>query len=100
MRAFALLAALFLFLSYLRVEAQFTDKNPSKSSSSSLQTMPPVVSEVDGRTFDEWKNDLQHADPSTRAEAVLALVHFGPRTAEAVPLLLKRCLDSDPSPRV
>src|SRR5689334_15008363 len=59
-----------------------------------------VITEVAGRTFEQWKADLKHPDPSTRAEAILAITYFGPLTAEAVPALIDRCHDRDASPRV
>src|SRR4051812_9137286 len=99
MRTFARVAGAFLLcLLGGTTPAQVKDKG--KPPGNAIETVPTLVSEVDGRTFEEWKADLQHADPSVRTEAILAIVRFGPRAAEAVPLLLKRCLDLDASPRV
>lgn len=80
------------------VEAE--EKDPAKSQLKTNPTAPSVVSEVGGKTFDQWKQDLKHPDPSVRAEAIIAISQFGAATVDAVPLLLDRCLDRDASPRV
>lgn len=46
-----------------------------------------------GRTFAEWKGDLQDLSPGVRREAVWALGNFGPR---AVPVLISALRDTDP----
>lgn len=64
------------------------------------QPKPTYISEFAGRSFDQWKADLKHADPSIRAEAIIGVSQFGSSTTEVVPLLLDRILDRDASPRV
>jgi hypothetical protein len=59
-------------------------------------------SEVGGKTLDQWIKQLQHADASKRAQAIMAIPHFGPASSAAVPRLLERCSRSnegDVSPR-
>jgi HEAT repeat protein len=55
--------------------------------------------EVGGKTLTQWKVDLTSGDPYVRADAIQAVVHFGPGAGEAVPLLVQRCQDRDVSPR-
>lgn len=59
-----------------------------------------VPSEVAGRTFDQWKADLKHPDPSVRSEAILTLLQFGAPSSEVIQLLIDRSHDRDASPRV
>lgn len=59
-----------------------------------------MMSEFAGKTFDQWKLDLKHQDPSVRVEAIVAVAQFGKLTAQTVPVLLDRCLDRDASPRI
>lgn len=76
----------------------------AETTTPSLQTIPPsstapTVNEVGGRTLSQWMTDLRHKDPSTRAQAITNIPAFGERAAEAVPLLIDRCQDTDASPR-
>ncbi len=59
-----------------------------------------LITEFAGKTFDQWKHDLKHPDPSVRVEAIVAVTQFGKLTTETVPILLDRCLDRDASPRI
>jgi len=59
---------------------------------------PATVTEVGGKTFKQWLQDLSNDDPSVREEAITAITLF-PNADEAVPALVKRLLDHDASPR-
>jgi HEAT repeat protein len=58
------------------------------------------VTEVGGKTFKQWTDDLKHPDASVREEAIRALVLFGHDAPRAVPLIVERLRDTDASPRV
>jgi HEAT repeat protein len=90
----ALTAACLFFVAFLTLSAQ------TPSSVKPLVKPQPVVTEISGKSFDQWKLDLKHQDASTRTEAILAIAMFGPAASDTVPLLLDRCLDKDGSPRV
>jgi HEAT repeat protein len=60
-----------------------------------LHAVPPVRSQeanYQGRTFAEWRQDLQSAEPRTRERAVDALSRFG---EPAVPILTAAISDPD-----
>jgi HEAT repeat protein len=76
------------------------DSKDDKVDKDDKKKKPTYISEVGGRTFDQWKTDLRNPDPSVRAAAIIAILGFGSRAADALPLLLERCLDRDGSPRV
>lgn len=59
-----------------------------------------LVAEVGGKSLKQWMDELKHADPSVREEAIRALTLFGPEAARAVPLVVERLQDGDSSPRV
>jgi HEAT repeat protein len=63
-------------------------------------TSPPTINEVGGKTLKQWIADLNHADPSSREEAIRAIVVFGDAAKEAVPALVRRLEDKDVSPRI
>lgn len=62
---------------------------------------PPSITEVGGRTLEEWKKELMHRDPSVREEAIRAIAGFGAAASstEVIRLILGRCLDADALPR-
>jgi HEAT repeat protein len=64
-----------------------------------IDTAPAAPTEVGGKTLSQWKHDLTSGDPYVRADAIQAVVLFGPAAAEAVPLLIQRCPDRDVGPR-
>jgi HEAT repeat protein len=64
-----------------------------------FDTEMPTPTEFGGKTFSQWKLDLSSGDAYVRADAIQAVVQFGPGAAEAVPLLIQRCSDKDVSPR-
>jgi HEAT repeat protein len=60
--------------------------------------LPPITIyavEIDGKTYEQWKADLTHPDPSARGLAIKVLPRFGVRAADAVPLLIERTNDQD-----
>ncbi|HEY7313658.1 MAG TPA: HEAT repeat domain-containing protein [Gemmataceae bacterium] len=48
-------------------------------------TIPDAIG---GKTYDDWKKDLDHLDPSVRDNAVVAILGFGEKATEAVPKLI------------
>jgi HEAT repeat protein len=66
----------------------------------SITTSSGSVAEVGGKTLDQWMRDLKSPDPSLRTHAILHIVQFGEGAVPAIPLLIDRCRDHDPSPRV
>jgi HEAT repeat protein len=59
-----------------------------------------TISEVGGRTFRQWLDDLKSPDACVREEAIRALVNFGHDAPRAVPQIIERLQDPDASPRV
>jgi HEAT repeat protein len=59
-----------------------------------------AVTEVGGKTFKQWTDDLSNPDASIREEAIRALMQFGRESLRAVPRLVERLRDPDASPRV
>jgi HEAT repeat protein len=58
-----------------------------------------IPNEIGGKTYDQWKAELSHRDPSVRANAIMAIPYFRERSEDSVPLLVKCTYDSDASPR-
>ncbi|MCS7046355.1 MAG: HEAT repeat domain-containing protein [Gemmataceae bacterium] len=59
----------------------------AQSGSSSIEKKE--ITEVGGRSFDQWLKDIGHKDPSRREAAIRAVMAFGPDKAyEAVPAML------------
>jgi HEAT repeat protein len=53
------------------------------------QTPSSDVTEVGGRSFEQWMKEITHKDPSKRENAIRSVMAFGPeRAAEAMPALL------------
>jgi HEAT repeat protein len=75
------------------------DKPPARPE---LQQMPgpSSPSEIEGKTFEQWRAELKHEDPSVREKAIRAIILFGPEARKAVPDIVERCLDRDASPRI
>ena len=99
MKPLSTLAALLLLLPST-LAAQAPTPVPPRAGLKPLEGVASITSEIGGRTFEQWKVDLKHSDPSVRSEAILAIALFGNAATEAIPLLLDRCLDRDASPRV
>jgi HEAT repeat protein len=59
-----------------------------------------AITEVGGKTFRQWADDLKNPDASVREEAIRALVMFRRDAQRAVPLIVDRLEDRDASPRV
>ena len=53
----------------------------------------------DGRTLNEWIQDLSALAPYTRHSAAYAIAEFGPKGAPAVPALIKNLTDDAPTVR-
>jgi HEAT repeat protein len=67
-------------------------------STSEFNTAPK---EIGGKTLSQWIQELRHADPSVRDEAIRAIIQFGPAAQEAVPLLVDQTRNmQDGNPRV
>jgi HEAT repeat protein len=93
------LIALFAVLcGALNVVAQ--KPSDSRSQYPSQDAKPPIPREIGGKTFAQWKQDLYHADPSVRANAITVIPGFREDAMEAVPRLVELTADRDASPRV
>ncbi len=77
--------------------AKTPDKTPDKTTDSSLH--PKSISEVGGRSYALWLDDLKARDASKRADAIVNLLGFGEGAADAVPAVLDRLQDGDVSVR-
>lgn len=75
-----------LFVAFLVVDAapaQGKKKDEKKDGSS--------ITEIGGRTLDEWIKDINHKDPGRRATALSTILMFGPdRAYEALPAILEQ----------
>jgi HEAT repeat protein len=91
---FALLAVL---CCAVHAFAQKPNDSPSQYPS---QENPPIPREIGGKTYDQWKQDLKHDDPSVRANAITVIPGFREQAMDAVLLLIDRTHDKDASPRV
>src|SRR5262249_42197939 len=56
---------------FLIVGAQPKDKEKPKEEGG-------IPTEIDGKTFAQWKADIRHPDASTRQHAIRVIVRFGP----------------------
>ncbi|HWG45733.1 MAG TPA: HEAT repeat domain-containing protein [Gemmataceae bacterium] len=99
-----LLAALFapLLTTFVRAEKptdpRSTSRNDSRSTSS--DTAEDIPNKIGGKTYDEWKKDLEHKDPSVRSNTIRVIPSFGVKAESAVPILVARTHDQDASCRV
>ncbi len=75
-------------------------QSAAPGSSRAMSTSQEYVNEVGGKTLEQWMRELKNPDPSVRTQAILHIVQFGDQAAQAVPLIIDRCRDRDPSPRV
>lgn len=65
------------------------------------QPKPTYVTEIAGKTLQQWIKEISANDPSTRENAIRTIPLFGPAAVEAVPALIERInRDRDTSPRV
>jgi hypothetical protein len=99
------LGALLALLPALQLRAEKPDdsrynRTDSQTSNTGRGRIPPDPVELGGKSFDQWKADLEHSDPSVRATAIEAVTHFPNQAQDVVPLLVKRTNDQDASPRV
>jgi HEAT repeat protein len=82
------------FAGTLAAQSAKTSPDSSKTSSES-STRPPSITEVGGRSYGQWMNDLRSPDASKRADALLNLPFFGEVAADAVPAVLGHLQDPD-----
>jgi HEAT repeat protein len=76
------------------------DKPPAKLDPKEMP-VPSSPSEIEGKTFEEWKTELKHEDPSVREKAIRALVLFGHEASRVVPdLVVMVSTERDASPRL
>lgn len=75
--------------------------NDNRSADSSQKVDTGYTKEWGGKSFEEWRRDIKfNADPSYRAAALMAMLHFK-QAADAVPDVLTRLREEgDASPRV
>jgi hypothetical protein len=74
------------------------DKAPAKLEQKEMLSAP---SEIAGKTFEQWRADLKHEDPSVREKAIRAIILFGPGAAPAIPDLVGMVgTERDASPRL
>jgi HEAT repeat protein len=92
---FALAAAAILGLSVVAQETKTGPKSDSKAKDekkekSSLKETPPEISEVAGKSLEQWIREISSKDPSKREAAIRTVLLFGPERAyQAVPVLLQ-----------
>jgi HEAT repeat protein len=102
----ALLAALCALLLALPLRAEnrkdsaSSSRNDSPSSPVGDDTVPPIPREVGGKTYEQWKAELSHADPSVRANAVSMIPFFREKAMDSIPQIINLMSDRDASPRV
>jgi HEAT repeat protein len=61
----------------------------------------PVITEIGGKTLDQWIAEITTRDPSKRADAVKTVVMFGPDQAKkAVPIMLDELRKHNPGKQV
>jgi HEAT repeat protein len=73
---------------------------PPKQTSTLRSPNDNTVTEVNGKTFKQWTEDLKNPDASVREEAIRCLILFGHESLRAVPMIVERLQDTDSSPRV
>lgn len=76
---------------FLATAAQAKDKEKPKDEG--------TPTEVDGKTFIQWKADIRDKDISVRQHAIRTIVRFGPTAREAVPNLILALGERDASVR-
>jgi HEAT repeat protein len=59
----------------------------------------PSITEIGGKTLQQWIQEARHPDPGVRENAVRTIMLFGPSAAPAVPVLIERLTDVDVSLR-
>ncbi|HEY7425578.1 MAG TPA: HEAT repeat domain-containing protein [Gemmataceae bacterium] len=102
----SLFAALCLLCLMLPLVAEQPNGKLTRNNDDSRPTYPsqemkiPIPREIGGKTYEDWKKDLTHPDPSVRATAISVIAGFREKAMECVPLLVDRTRDKDASPRV
>ncbi len=85
---------LLAFAGTMPAQSAKTTPEPARPSPESSKS-PPSITEVGGRSYGMWMNDLKSTDPSRRADALLNLPFFGEVAADAVPAVLGHLVDRD-----
>lgn len=76
--------------------------NDSKSSRKNNDDLIPsqdIPREIGGKTYEHWKEELKHPDPSVRANAITVMPLFRDKAMDAIPIIVDRTHDQDASPR-
>jgi hypothetical protein len=95
-----LLAALCTPLLAASLRAEKPSDSRSNSRLNTGETMPEIPNKIGGKTYDDWRKDLDHRDPSVRAAAIRVIPSFGIKAETAVPRLAEIATrDPDASPR-
>src|SRR5437870_2674797 len=64
------------------------------------ETSDRPITEIEGKSLDQWIKDLTNPDPATRVYAIQAIKSFGPAAQAAGAALTNRLLDKDASVRL
>jgi len=99
-----LLAALctLLLAASLRAEKPNDSRSTSRNDSraNGADTTQDIPDRIGGKSYDDWRKDLDHKDPSVRANAIRVIPSFREKARAAVPKLLDIAKhDPDASPR-
>ena len=100
---FALTAAALVGLSAVAQDAKTDPKVDPKSmkdekKDSSLKNTPPEITEVAGKSLEQWIKEISSRDPSKREAAIRTVLLFGPERAyQAVPVLLQELKKHSPN---
>jgi HEAT repeat protein len=91
----SLVAALCLLCLTLLLRAEAPNNTPTNNDSrpndpsKEMREKWTIPEEVSGKTFDQWRGDLEKigGDPYNKMQAILALLAFGDKAADVVPTL-------------
>lgn len=76
------------------------DNRPSRKNNDDLIPSQSIPREIGGKTYEQWKGELKHADPSVRANAITVMPFFREGAVDSIPTIVDRTHDQDASPRV
>ena len=76
------------------------DNRSSRKNEDDLLPSQDIPRQIGGKTYEQWKEDLKHPDPSVRANAITVMPYFRERAMDAIPIIVDRTHDQDASPRV
>ena len=77
-----------------------TDNKSSRKNNDDLIPSQDIPREIGGKTYEQWKEELKHPDPSVRANAITVMPFFRDKAMDAIPIIVDRTHDQDASPRV